>query len=115
MLFKFFDISSLEYKFLVNSTAKLAIKTESPKLSPIFFPRKFLQSFPLHNHIIIWYSHCFLYFLRYLFFFVKKHLCKAIYSLLSIKTINFAAEKLYSGRKLAQNRGIRLRGGAPFV
>lgn len=47
-------------------------------------------------------------------FFVKKHLCKAIYSLLSIKTINFAAEKLYSGRKLAQNRGIRLRGGAPF-
>lgn len=52
MLFKFFDISSLEYKFLVNSTAKLAIKTESPKLFPIFFPRKFLQSFPLHNHII---------------------------------------------------------------
>lgn len=38
-------------------------------------------------------------------FFVKKYLCKAIYSLLSIKTINFAAEKLYSGRKLAQNRG----------
>lgn len=41
----------------------------------------------------------------FVFFLLKKYLCKAIYSLLSIKTINFAAEKLHSGRKLAQNRG----------
>lgn len=30
---------------------------------------------------------------KYLFFFVKNYLCTAIYSLLSIKNINFAAGK----------------------
>lgn len=52
MLFKFFDISSLEYKFLVNSTAKLAIKTESPKLFPIFFPQ-IPPVLPLNNYFKI--------------------------------------------------------------
>ena len=48
---------------------------------------------------------------KYLFFFVKNYLCTAIYSLLSIKNINFAAGKIHSGCKTAQKTGGRLSNG----